>query len=66
MEFTNYHRTLSICVLPDSQAGFTIGQIVEPTVDEETRKLYPELEDDARVPNFILFVLKKPHRSLHP
>src|SRR5215831_9435175 len=57
----------SVCLcFAYSQAGLTIGQIVEPTVDEETRKLYPELEDEVRVPNFILFVLKEPPRSLHP
>ena len=66
VEFTNYHRTLSTCVRAYSEAGFAVEQIIEPTVDEETRKLYPELEDEIRVPNFILFVLKKPQRTQHP
>jgi SAM-dependent methyltransferase len=59
VEFTNYHRTLSTYVRAYGEAGFAVEGIVEPTVDGETVKLHPELADEVRVPNFILFVLRK-------
>ena len=37
----------------------TIVSISEPTVDPDSLRRYPELEDELRVPNFIIFVLKK-------
>ena len=43
-------------------AGFVIADIVEPTVTRENLALYPELEDELRVPNFIVYVLRKPVR----
>ena len=58
-EFTNFHRTLSTYISGFLNAGFTIEGIVEPTVIGEQLKDYPELEDELRVPNFIIYILKK-------
>ena len=59
MKLTNFHRTLSTYVREYRKSGFEIDEIVEPTVDGESLERYPELEDELRVPNFIIFVLKK-------
>ena len=58
-EFTNFHRTLSTYILGFLNAGFTIEGIVEPTVTSEELQDYPELDDEQRVPNFIIYILKK-------
>ena len=58
-EFTNFHRTLSTYISGFLNAGFTIEGIIEPTVTGEHLKDYPELEDELRVPNFIVYILKK-------
>ena len=58
-EFTNFHRTLSTYISGFLNAGFSIEGIVEPTVDSEQLKDYPELDDELRVPNFIVYILKK-------
>jgi ubiquinone/menaquinone biosynthesis C-methylase UbiE len=60
VEFTNFHRTLSTYVGEYREAGFIIDEIIEPTVNVESVQRYPELEDEMRVPNFIIFVLNKP------
>ncbi|MFU8796834.1 MAG: class I SAM-dependent methyltransferase [Dehalococcoidia bacterium] len=57
---TNFHRSLSTYVLSFMNAGFSIVDIVEPTVTAGQLKDYPELADELRVPNFIIYVLKKP------
>ena len=59
-EFTNFHRSLTTYVRAFLEAGFQITDIVEPTVTQEQLKVYPQLDDELRVPNFIVFVLKKP------
>ena len=59
VRFTNFHRTLETYVRSYRQAGFVIEEIVEPTVTKEELKRYPELDDELRVPNFILFMLVK-------
>lgn len=56
---TNFHRTLSTYVRGFLWAGFTIEDIIEPTVSPEMVAKYPELEDELRVPNFIIYVLRK-------
>ena len=58
-EFTNFHRTLSTYISGFLDAGFNIEGIVEPTVNSEQLKDYPELDDELRVPNFIIYILKK-------
>ena len=59
VEFTNFHRPLSTYVREYRKSGFAIVEIIEPTVDAENLEHYPELADELRVPNFIIFVLKK-------
>ena len=41
-------------------AGFTLERLVEPTVTAEQLTSYPELDDECRVPNFIIYKLRKP------
>jgi len=58
-DFTNFHRTLATYTSAYIDTGFAIERIVEPTVDLQALVRYPELDDELRVPNFILFVLRK-------
>jgi len=58
--FTNFHRALSTYLRAYREAGFVIEDIVEPRVTAENLALFPELDDELRVPNFIVFVLRKP------
>jgi len=44
-------------------AGFRIGDIVEPTVTAEQLKVHLQLADELRVPNFIIYALGKPWAS---
>ena len=60
VEITNFHRSLSTCIRVFLEAGFSIEGIVEPTITVENLKLYPELDDELRVPNFIIYILRKP------
>lgn len=60
VEFTNFHRTLATYINDFVQTGFTITKIVEPTVSAEQLEKYPELQDELRVPNFIVYILTKP------
>ncbi len=60
VEFTNFHRSLSTYTTGFIQAGFRIDAITEPTITREKLKLYPELDDELRVPNFIIYALRKP------
>ena len=57
---TNFHRMLSTYHDGYMNAGFEIARIIEPMVSPEDLEKYPELEDERRVPNFIIFVLSKP------
>ena len=59
-EFTNFHRSLSTCLDGFFDAGFTLERMVEPSVTEEDLGDYPELGDELRVPNFIIYILRKP------
>jgi SAM-dependent methyltransferase len=63
VDFTNFHRTLSTYIGAYRQAGFAIEEIVEPTVEASNLKRFPELDDELRVPNFIVVVLRKPANS---
>lgn len=60
VEFTNFHRSLATYTRGFIVAGFQIEEIVEPTVNPEQLALYPELDDELRVPNFIIYKLQKP------
>ncbi|MBN1919562.1 MAG: class I SAM-dependent methyltransferase [Verrucomicrobia bacterium] len=60
VKFTNFHRSLATYMTGFRDAGFSIEQLIEPTVSPEVLKEFPELDDEIRVPNFIIYVLKKP------
>ena len=60
VEFTNFHRSLSTYLNGFVEVGFVLERIVEPTVTAEEVTRYPELDDELRVPNFIIYVLRKP------
>ena len=66
-DFTNFHRTLATYVNGFRKSGFLIDDIIEPSVDAEGLARFPELADELRVPNFIIFVLEKPdsHGRVH-
>jgi len=59
VEITSFHRTLSNCIRTYIKAGFVLEDLIEPTVSQEALELYPELDDELRVPNFIVYVLRK-------
>lgn len=60
VDLTNFHRTLSTYIRSYRQAGFVIEDIVEPTLGAAGLERFPELDDELRVPNFIILVLSKP------
>lgn len=60
VQVTNFHRSLSTYINSFMNAGFSISDVIEPTVTAEQVKVYPELEDELRVPNFIIYILSKP------
>jgi hypothetical protein len=57
--FTNFHRSLSTYVRGYLDAGFVVEDIAEPTVTGEQLEAYPGLDDELRVPNFIVFTLSR-------
>lgn len=57
---TNFHRTLSTYLDGFMKTGFEIVRVIEPRVTLENLAEFPELEDERRVPNFILYILSKP------
>lgn len=57
--FTNFHRTLATYFSAYRAAGFAVEEILEPSPEMEQVERYPELEDELRVPIFIIFVLRK-------
>jgi ubiquinone/menaquinone biosynthesis C-methylase UbiE len=59
IDFTNFHRTLSTYIRGYRRAGFSVEDLFEPTVDDENLERFPELDDERRVPNFTIIVLKK-------
>jgi SAM-dependent methyltransferase len=59
LELTNFHRSLSTYLNGFLAEGFAVERIVEPTVTSEHLQIYPELDDELRVPNFIIYVLRK-------
>lgn len=60
VDFTNFHRTLATYLRSFRECGFMLEDLMEPTVTKENLALYPELDDELRVPNFIVYVLRKP------
>ncbi len=62
-DLTNFHRSLSTYLNGFLDAGFVIARVLEPSVAPSELKQYPELEDELRVPNFIIYVLDKPPQA---
>ena len=60
VDFTNFHRSLSTYVRGFLSIGFRLVDLVEPTVSGKQLEKYPELDDELRVPNFIIYALEKP------
>jgi SAM-dependent methyltransferase len=60
VEVTNFHRSLSTYTRGFLEAGFSIEGIIEPTITRKDLRFYPELDDELRVPNFIIYKLRKP------
>ncbi len=58
--FINMHRTLSSYVSAFLEAGFVLEALHEPVPSEEQLLEHPEFDDELRVPNFVIFALKKP------
>jgi len=59
VDFTNFHRTLSTYINSFLNVGFLVQKVIEPTVSKKNLEKYPELKDELRVPNFIIYLLKK-------
>ena len=57
---TNFHRTLTTYLNGFFDSGFVLKRLVEPTVTAEALENYPSLDDELRVPNFIIYALEKP------
>jgi SAM-dependent methyltransferase len=60
VDFTNFHRSLSTYVKGFLDAGFVLEDLAEPTIAAERLAEFPELDDELRVPNFIVYALVKP------
>jgi ubiquinone/menaquinone biosynthesis C-methylase UbiE len=58
--FVNMHRMLSSYVDAFLEAGFIIDGIQEPTPSDAQLAENPKLSDEFRVPNFIVYALRKP------
>ena len=59
VDFTNFHRSLSTYMNAFLQAGFSLQQLIEPRPTNENIIAYPDIEDEIRVPNFIIYILEK-------
>ena len=59
-DLTNFHRSLSTYLNGFMDAGFVVKRVIEPSIAPSDLGQYPELEDELRVPNFIVYVLEKP------
>jgi ubiquinone/menaquinone biosynthesis C-methylase UbiE len=60
VEITNFHRTMETYLSSFLNSGFAIERVLEPSVTRECLAVYPELDDELRVPNFIVYALRKP------
>ena len=58
--FINMHRTISSYVSAFLDVGFVLEALQEPIPSEEQLVENPKFDDELRVPNFIIYVLKKP------
>ena len=60
MPWTNFHRTLSTQFHTFRDAGFTVEDIREPKPTAEQAARFPIVSDNLRVPEFIIYMLRKP------
>ncbi len=60
VDLTNFHRSLATYVNCFLETGFRLVRLIEPTVTCEEVAVYPELADEQRVPNFVIYVLDRP------
>ena len=58
--FTSMHRTLSSYITAFLDSGFVIEGLMEPTPSAAQLEAHPTFDDEYRVPNFILYDLRKP------
>lgn len=58
--FIYMHRAVSSYVSAFLDAGFVLEALHEPVPSDEQLAEHPEFDDEARVPNFVIFVLRKP------
>jgi ubiquinone/menaquinone biosynthesis C-methylase UbiE len=58
-DLTNFHRSLSTYVNGFLEAGFNLDAILEPSIEKERINRFPGLEDELRVPTFIIYLLSK-------
>ncbi len=56
---TNFHRSLSTYLNAFCAVGFVLEALHEPYADPATLEKFPSLDDELRVPNFIIYVLRK-------
>ncbi|MEM7248122.1 MAG: class I SAM-dependent methyltransferase [Acidobacteriota bacterium] len=59
-DLTNFHRTLTTQLGHFLKVGFVLEGLVEPTLTPEQFAEWPEMDDELRVPNFIVYQLRKP------
>ena len=58
--FINMHRTLSSYISAFLEAGFVLEGVKEPTPSDAQLAENPTFDDEFRVPNFIIYQLKRP------
>ena len=58
--FINMHRTLGSYISAFLEAGFVLDGLYEPTPSESQLAANPGFADEFRVPNFIIYELRKP------
>lgn len=62
-EVVNYHRTLGTYINCFLASGFRLDGIREPMPSPEQLSKYPEIADNLRVPEFIIYLLSKPKEN---
>ena len=58
--FINMHRTLSSYISAFLEAGFVLEGVQEPTPSDAQLAENPTFDDEFRIPNFIIYQLKRP------
>ena len=58
--FVNMHRTVSSYIAAFLEAGFVLEGVQEPTPSDAQLAENPTFDDEFRIPNFIIYKLKKP------